>query len=636
MDQGREYIELVKQAQLGNRGSLDNLAELVRGRLYAYIYRIVLRDDIAQDLVQESMLEMFKIIDKLEEAELFWPWLRGIGFNKIRHHHKRERRRRTVPISSFGDGDWPESEGRRSRTGLANLMGQELRQIVFNVMSRLKPQYRTVLTMRCYEDMEYSEIAELMECSELSVRVLFCRAKKAMHRQLSRRGFGKGTLLTVLALFGKFTAPSEAAAAEVSVTAATAKAGLAADLLGAIASRETAVALTAAGVLAVGAAVSPLWVDKAISWTENSVVEFKEKLARDFRTTPATGDLSDERWCYYPSQVGGPVMTRLVKYSPDDGYSYCQRLEDDEANYFFERTTNTIYINNYRMWREDLAVRRLPADGPELREFLSMVEGRQTGMQYVSSRGSGLLVIARENDSEAGNPAQITQHYNVLDEEYFRYNWPAGAEVVDHRDSMHKRGWTYFRIAGRINREEVLGAGRIPFIYAASKRHKPWVRLQVAERLEVVDSAAGAYIRDMDGGAATTYPAGSFFKGFIRPWMGLHTIDTVRRDAAEQRVWFETKLMPGGTKAEVVLSKEQNRLIYTIDMKKDVVERITFSVNDNRGRDAEGEVLFSYMDEVGQAGGEFVEPRKKYYGLPQQEEMGMQWLIRLAEGRLVQ
>ncbi|MHC4160045.1 MAG: RNA polymerase sigma factor, partial [Planctomycetota bacterium] len=61
MDQGREYIELVKQAQLGNRGSLDNLAELVRGRLYAYIYRIVLRDDIAQDLVQESMLEMFKI-----------------------------------------------------------------------------------------------------------------------------------------------------------------------------------------------------------------------------------------------------------------------------------------------------------------------------------------------------------------------------------------------------------------------------------------------------------------------------------------------------------------------------------------------------------------------------------------------
>lgn len=632
MDQGREYIELVKQAQLGDRGSLDNLAELVRGRLYAYVYRIVLRDDVAQDIVQESMLEMFKIIDKLEEAELFWPWLRGIGFNKIRHHRKSERRHRTVPISSFGDGDWPEREGGGGRTGLANLMGKELRQVVFNVMRMLKPQYRMVLAMRCYEDMAYSEIAELMECSELSVRVLFCRAKKAMYRQLSRRGFGKGALLTILALFGKMTAPSEAAAASVSVTAATAKAGLAADLLGTVASRETVVALTAAGVLAAGVAVSPLWVDKAISWTEKSVVVLKEKLARDFRATPATGDLSDERWCYYPSQAGGPVMTRLVKYNPDGGYSYCQRLEDDQANYFFDRAENTIYINSYRVWREDLAVRRLPTDGPELREFLSMVEGQQAEMQYVSSEGSGLLVVTRENSS----PAQITHHYNLLDEEYFRYNWPGDAAVVDNRDAMHKRGWTYFRITGRINGEEVSGGGRIPFIYAASKRQRPWVRLQMAERLEVVDSAAGAYVRDMDSGAVTTYPAGSFFKGLTRPWMGLHTIDTVRRDAGEQRVWFKTKHAPGSTYAEVILSKEQNRLTYTIDMEKDVVDKITFSVNGNRGRDAEGEILFSYMDEVEQPGDEFVEPRKKYYGVPQQEEMGMQWLIRLAEGRLVQ
>ena len=96
MDQDTEYIELVRRAQSGDKGSLDDLAELVRGRLYAYVYRIVLRDDVAQDIVQESMLEMFKILDKLEQAELFWPWLRGIGFNKIRHHRTREKRHRMV------------------------------------------------------------------------------------------------------------------------------------------------------------------------------------------------------------------------------------------------------------------------------------------------------------------------------------------------------------------------------------------------------------------------------------------------------------------------------------------------------------------------------------------------------------
>ena len=632
MDQDTEYIELVKRAQSGDKGSLDDLAELVRGRLYAYVYRIVLRDEVAQDIVQESMLEMIKILDKLEQAERFWPWLRSIGFNKVRHYRTRERRHRMVSVSSVGDGDWPEREG---GTGLANVMGKELRQVVFNVMRRLKPQYRMVLAMRCYEDMQYGEIAELMGCSEMSVRVLFCRAKKAMSRQLSRRGFGKGALLTILALFGKMTAPSEAAAANVTVTAATANAGLAASVLGTVVSKEAVITLAATGLLAAGVMVSPTYVDKAFTWIEKSVAEVKESVASDPRFGGASG-LSDECWYYYPSQAGGPVMTRLVKYGSRGGYSYCQRLEDDEANYLFERMENAIYINNHRMWREDLSVRRLPTDGSELREFLSLVEGREDEMTYVSSEGSGLLVIARQDGGEASNLAQVTHQYNMFDEEYFRYDWPGGVEVVDNRDEMHKRGRTYFRITGRIGREQVRGAGRMPFVYAASKRHSPWLRLRVGERLEIVDSAAGAYIYDVDGRAVKSYAAGSFFKGLGRPWMGLHTIDTVRRDAAEQKVWFETRYTRDSDEAQVILTREQGQLIYTINMENDLVERVTFSIHDNQGRDAEGEIVFSYLEEAEQFGTEFVEPRKKGYVKPQQEEMGMLWLMRLAEGDLGQ
>ncbi|UCF43839.1 MAG: sigma-70 region 4 domain-containing protein, partial [Planctomycetota bacterium] len=482
-------------------------------------------------------------------------------------------------------------------------------------------------------DMQYAEIAELMGCSELSVRVLFCRAKKAMSRQLSRRGFGKGALLTILALFGKMTAPSEAAAANISVTAATANVGLAASLVGTVVSKETVITLATAGLLAAGVMMSPAYVDKAFTWVEKSVVEVKEKLAADSRVT-AVGGLSDECWYYYPSRAGGPVMTRLVKYGSQGRYSYCQRLEDDEANYFFDRVENAIYINNYRMWRKDLAVRRLPTDGSDLREFLSTVEGQEDEMTYVSSGGSGLLVITRENGSEAISLVEVIHQYNVLDEEYFRYDWPGGVEVVDNRDAMHKRGWTYFRVTGRIEGEEVRGAGRMPFVYAASKRHTPWLRLQVAERLEIADSVGGAYIHDVDGRAVKSYPAGSFFKGLTRPWMGLHTIDRVRRDAAEQRIWFETRRRRGSSEAEVILTKEQSRLIYTIDMENDVVKGITFSVRDNQGRDAEGELLFSYLEEVEVVGDEFVEPRKKGYGKPQQEEMGVLWLMRLAESSL--
>ena len=61
MDDSTDYIELVRQAQGGSKESLDALAERFRGRLYAYVYRIVVDREIAQDVVQDSMLQMLKV-----------------------------------------------------------------------------------------------------------------------------------------------------------------------------------------------------------------------------------------------------------------------------------------------------------------------------------------------------------------------------------------------------------------------------------------------------------------------------------------------------------------------------------------------------------------------------------------------
>jgi hypothetical protein len=194
----------------------------------------------------------------------------------------------------------------------------------------------------------------------------------------------------------------------------------------------------------------------------------------------------------------------------------------------------------------------------------------------------------------------------VLEEEYFRYNLPAGAGVVDERDEMHRRGWTYFRIRGEINGREVLGAGRIPFVYGASERYSPWLRLKVGER-EIVDDS---------------------FRGLGRPWMGLHTIDTVRRDAADEKVWFETEYDSSSGKAEVKLSSEEGEMVYTIDMERDVIEKVTFSRKEN-----DGELRFEYLQDIDEAGNEFVRPHnRRAYVREEQKGPGILWLVRLAEG----
>ena len=98
------------------------------------------------------------------------------------------------------------------------------------------------------------------------------------------------------------------------------------------------------------------------------------------------------------------------------------------------------------------------------------------------------------------------------------------------------------------------------------------------------------------------------FAGFARPWTGLHTIDTVRRDAAEKQIPFETILQDGDRKAQVILTGESGKVIYTIDMETDIVEQIVFT------GERQGRLNFHYLQEIDNAGDEFAEPRKSRRG----------------------
>jgi hypothetical protein len=342
---------------------------------------------------------------------------------------------------------------------------------------------------------------------------------------------------------------------------------------------------------------------------------------------PTVAKGMEECWYFFPEGPGRPVMMRLLKFSASGENSYCRNLQNQHANYYYDK--NNVYVNNFRMYNPDLSVKRLPTDGEDLSRFISQVQGSQADMEHVSSRAEGLLVISKRSSEHGDRIWRTDRHFNVLEEEYFQFNWPQNARIVDNRDQMHKRGWTYFRITGRVNGWPVSGTGRIPFVYAASEQSGPWLDLRLGDGIKIVDSTSGACIFDGSGKTVAAYAAGSFFKGFGRPWMGLHTIDTVRRDAAEKQVRFETRVLPGGVNAEVVLTQDQTSLVYTIDMETDVIEKIAFSA----GNGGEGELEFSYLQNIDNVDSEFASPRVGSYRRPRQNPPGMLWLVKLINNR---
>ena len=635
MAQEQIWTELVRQAQKGRKEDINKLAREAKGRLCAYIYRVTLNYDLTQDMSQEVLLQMVKSLNHLESVESFWPWLYRIAQSKIQEHYRAKYTKSPAYGSAFYKNFLSQRAKYHQEDGLSRLLQKELSKKVVLAMKQMKQQYRAVLSLRCFEQLSYSEIAVAMECSEVRARVLFYRAKQALKKQLTHQGLKKGLLLMCLGLFGRLTAPS--GAATMTVTANSVKVGVMTAIIATAGTKLGIATVTAAAVgLATVGGISVLSEAPLPERSEVKSINYTIQL-RDTSQGP-TSSLSKgayEQWFSCPEGIDGPLFMRMQRWDAKQTTKLCAWLENGEGNYYYYCTDNKVYINNYRVFWSSLRVRRLPTDTAEFTNYLSEIEGDLGGVEYTRDSQTGLLRSSLDDRFVEARNFRTNYNYNTLNERLFEYDWSEDIPVIDERDQMHTRGWTYFRINGEINNQTISATGQIPFVYNASKEHPAWMRLKIDNELEIMDCNNGACLRRIDGAVIAAYPAGTFFKGLLRPWMGMHTIDIIRRDAARRRVAFRTRPLRNEEDVIVRVYYEDERnnteLVYGIDMENDIIEDIRFEVR-NR---IIGSLVFSYLQDIEQAGGEFAEPAiSESPEVPIRSGAGILWLVDLAQGNL--
>lgn len=210
-------IRLVKQAQCGDSEAMSQLSQQVADRVLPYIQGLTLNYDLAQDILQETLLELVKSLDRVKSPESFWCWIYRQALGKVQHHFRDRSRQRSI-VLRVASGLLGHATD-ESLSGLNYVMRMELSEIVLKAMDKLKIEYRNVLLLRCFENLSYAEIAQVLDCKELHARVLFFRAKRSLGRYLVRGSFGKEHLLAGLVLFRILTKPSEVSSATTLVSA---------------------------------------------------------------------------------------------------------------------------------------------------------------------------------------------------------------------------------------------------------------------------------------------------------------------------------------------------------------------------------------------------------------------------------
>ncbi|MBY0244438.1 MAG: sigma-70 family RNA polymerase sigma factor [Sphingobacteriaceae bacterium] len=171
-------LALVHQCKTGNRKAQFELYKLYAKAMYNVAFRILNYEEEAEDVLQESFLEVFNRINDFREETTFGLWLKQIVINKSINYL----RKRKLDLISTDGLDIPEEEN--TDESEIEFQVEKIRQAI----AQLPDGYRVVLSLYLLEGYDHEEISHVLKISESTSRTQYMRAKKKLLEILKMKG----------------------------------------------------------------------------------------------------------------------------------------------------------------------------------------------------------------------------------------------------------------------------------------------------------------------------------------------------------------------------------------------------------------------------------------------------------------
>jgi RNA polymerase sigma-70 factor (ECF subfamily) len=181
--------EVIQACQRGEQDAFAVLFATNKDKVYSIALRYSGNEAAAMDIAQETFLKLWSHIKEFRGESSFEGWLYRIVANACLDYQRRRRR------LTFVD-DLRNVCGSSKSTALHELVREEIKENVQQMVGKLPPEQRMAVVLRYTEELSYEEIAEAMGCSRGTVASRLNRAHKVLERRLwhlrGTQGAGNG------------------------------------------------------------------------------------------------------------------------------------------------------------------------------------------------------------------------------------------------------------------------------------------------------------------------------------------------------------------------------------------------------------------------------------------------------------
>jgi RNA polymerase sigma-70 factor (ECF subfamily) len=180
---------LVNAIQAGRHDLFEELVRRYERVLYNYGLKLCGLSDDAEDLVQDTFLNVFKYLKNFRHETKFKNWLYRVATSACL---KKKRRSKFAPEREISLDDFlPDEESalsmdlpRWATQPLEQVLDEELGEVIRQALMALPEKYRLVIVLRDVEGFSTQEAAEILELTPTNIKVRLHRARLFLREAL--------------------------------------------------------------------------------------------------------------------------------------------------------------------------------------------------------------------------------------------------------------------------------------------------------------------------------------------------------------------------------------------------------------------------------------------------------------------
>ena len=185
----RSDVQLMLGVKAGDDTSFELLLQRYRRPLINFLYRMVRDSASAEDLAQEVFLRVYRARRDYAPDAKFTTWLFRIATN-LALNAIRDGRHRQLDISidqplEYGEEQPPIEVRDKAPVIEQQLIERDRAAMIRQAVDALPEKQRAAVLLHKYVDLDYAEIARILDCSESALKSLLFRAYEALRVELA-------------------------------------------------------------------------------------------------------------------------------------------------------------------------------------------------------------------------------------------------------------------------------------------------------------------------------------------------------------------------------------------------------------------------------------------------------------------